>query len=573
MLQSLSKFSIRLRQQLFFHNQSIKPIIPRISNNPIFIPPVNPTYSFIIDNYVSDCTQLINNLRIHSSLSFGERSFLNVLKELKSNMNIVIRPADKNLGTTVLSSHDYIVMCNNILNDTSTYKLLSDNPKTLISRSYAMLRLILNNNDVLYNNKRNKEGNRFQLSKLAKSLLQLQFDSKLQLCGRFYCIPKIHKTPIAGRPIVPSINTCTYYTSIYLHNLLLPLVKKLPTVCFSSKQVIMDIHKGVNILNGACLLCADVRSLYPSIPTDYGMAAIKFVLESYNFPNGELTLTLQLLHWVLTNNYLEFMDKVYLQIKGTAMGTPVSVIYANIVLYYLESQCNFHTAPIYYARYIDDIFAICVNTSSANNIVECFNSQCSSIQLEQVTIGQSGIFLDLKLSIVNNAVQYTLYQKELNNYQYIPPTTMHGQHVLKNTIINELKRYRLYCSLEEDFISIARLFHKRLVQRGYKTTWLRICFRNIPSRKLLLDKLVASHAAPTIKKVAKPVMIILRHKLNKGTNLRTNSFSLPLALRNHPMYIKVFGNSDIVIGSKYSKCMGRYFLHNKFNPTPHSNSI
>ena len=44
----------------------------------------------------------------------------------------------------------------------------------------------------------------------------------------------------------------------------------------------------------------------------------------------------ELLEWVLTNNFIVFGDTYWLQIKGTAMGTPVAVTFANIYLGMLE---------------------------------------------------------------------------------------------------------------------------------------------------------------------------------------------------------------------------------------------
>ncbi len=51
-----------------------------------------------------------------------DRRINEILKELKQNKDIVIKPADKNLGLTVMNTTDYIGMCEKHLNDTTTYK-------------------------------------------------------------------------------------------------------------------------------------------------------------------------------------------------------------------------------------------------------------------------------------------------------------------------------------------------------------------------------------------------------------------------------------------------------------------
>jgi hypothetical protein len=67
---------------------------------------------------------------------------------------------------------------------------------------------------------------------------------------------------------------------------------------------------------------------------------------------------MDLLNWVLSYNYCTFEDKAYLQIEGTAMGTPVATSYANIFLYGIEHKLLTKYKPTNYKRHIDDIFAI-----------------------------------------------------------------------------------------------------------------------------------------------------------------------------------------------------------------------
>jgi hypothetical protein len=74
----------------------------------------------------------------------------------------------------------------------------------------------------------------------------------------------------------------------------------------------------------------------------------------------------------LFNNYISFIGKYYLQLCGTAMGTPLAVVFANIYVYMLENEmfhytdkpehknlltCNCPINKIYFlVRFIDDTF-------------------------------------------------------------------------------------------------------------------------------------------------------------------------------------------------------------------------
>lgn len=119
------------------------------------------------------------------------------------------------------------------------------------------------------------------------------------------------------------------------------------------------------------------------------------------------------------------------------MGTPVAVVYANIVLFYLEESC-LNYQPILYMRFIDDLFVVVKDQQQAHDIVATFNSQCNNIKLDAITIGNEGVFLDLKLRVKDNRIVTSLYQKPTNKYLYIPPFSDHSKTLLKNIIINEI---------------------------------------------------------------------------------------------------------------------------------------
>ena len=78
------------------------------------------------------------------------------------------------------------------------------------------------------------------------------------------------------------------------------------------------------------LLSADVDSLYLSIDINRGLDAINEALKEASTSNTDRDFTIFLLRWVLYNNVIEFNGKLYLQIRGTAMGTPCAVVFARI---------------------------------------------------------------------------------------------------------------------------------------------------------------------------------------------------------------------------------------------------
>ena len=109
---------------------------------------------------------------------------------------------------------------------------------------------------------------------------------------------------------------------------------------------------------------------------------------------------MDLLYWVLLNNFCTFNNKTYLQIKGTAMGTPVATSYANIFLFGIECDVIEKHKPYYYKRHIDDIFAIYPSKMQAKCFIHTFNNVVPSIELEAITIGRQGIMLDLEIELM-----------------------------------------------------------------------------------------------------------------------------------------------------------------------------
>ena len=453
---SINKLHRTFRLAFYFADSpSTKNLIPKNETKALFIPDDNNITDPILTDYIKTIKSTVTNtlLRSRSLFSNTDNIILNTLNNIKNNTKITIKPADKNLGLVIMDTSHYKQLCLSHLLDTSTYQPIDNySPK----HAYAKLKLILNNHN-LYWRDNNRRTNRTPLS---LSLLQLFEHDKLRI-PNLYILPKIHKTPMQSRPIVSSISSLTYHTSLYLDKLLYPVLKKLSTVCTSSQQLIFDWEL-IQCRKNSVILCADVTALYPNIPTQFGLQIVREVLEDIrHFTREELDQVMDLLHWVLTNNYCIYDGQVYLQIKGTAMGTPVAVSYANIFLYGIETKILAKTQYTYYKRFIDDVFSIWDTPDLANSYIIQFNNVCPTIKFGAITIGRDGIMLDLPVALQEifdsghtstyDTVTHKLYQKERNIYQYIPPISEHKKNIFENFMAQELRRYKLSCTNSEDF--------------------------------------------------------------------------------------------------------------------------
>ena len=80
----------------------------------------------------------------------------------------------------------------------------------------------------------------------------------------------------------------------------------------------------------------------------------------------------ELLSLTLKESIILFDNKYYSQIDGVAMGSPLGPTLANIFLCYHESNwfkdCPKNFKPIFYKRYVDDIFVLFNNCLNHNEI-------------------------------------------------------------------------------------------------------------------------------------------------------------------------------------------------------------
>lgn len=490
------------------------------------------------------------------------------------------------MGVAVVLTSEYIKEGLRQLNDTSTYEQLNQAPN--LNSSWAKLRNILYNSNLLY--LKDRQGNikldknkKQEYTKLSKYLLQLDKSKELKFPA-FYMLMKVHKTPIAGRPIVSSINSMTYHASKYIDHCLQPMLKYISSYIQSSQQLISELEtKATRFPKDCVILCADIDSLYPNIPISEGLIYFKCSLEYHKkqhpdeFKDLNVDLIHNLMEWVLKNNFFTFGSIYYKQLNGTAMGTPAAVVFACLFLDEVErivlTKLSF--SPIYFKRFIDDIFGIFSNTEQSKEYITVFNSILKTIHCSSYTISDNeGIFLDLvifKGPRFREKQQFDvkIYQKLQNKYLYLPPNSFHPKAVFTSYISAELDRYRTYCNNNDDYITINKLFMDRLIARGYTKEFLDPIFNKQRSREELLNKIYQRYNSKGIRSKKKTIPILFKSEhtpqsrllnISKCLKLTTATMLEPYASSffNNRSPIKCFSNPP-ALRSYFSKA--RKSLH------------
>ena len=120
-----------------------------------------------------------------------------------------------------------------------------------------------------------------------------------------------------------------------------------------------------------------------------------------------------LLNLCLTSTYFQYNGKHYKQLHGTAMGSPVSVVVAEIVKQNIEEQAlstYTKTLPLW-LRYVDDTFTA-VHKDEIDTFHEHLNRQNPHIQFTKEIEENGKIpFLDCLVSRDENKLRTTIYRK------------------------------------------------------------------------------------------------------------------------------------------------------------------
>jgi hypothetical protein len=131
--------------------------------------------------------------RFDAIMNRHEPQLNRTLKYLEEN-ELIVKPADKNLGLTIIPKSWYMCEVQKHLDDETTYSMLFGEPNWgQIKQNLSLI-----------------------LMKHHKTQDMDRFVAKDHQPANFYVIPKLHKTPVKTRPILPGHSHYTHLVSEYL---------------------------------------------------------------------------------------------------------------------------------------------------------------------------------------------------------------------------------------------------------------------------------------------------------------------------------------------------------------------
>jgi len=131
----------------------------------------------------------------------------------------------------------------------------------------------------------------------------------------------------------------------------------------NTEVFVNEIHN-LSINQDEIMASLDVVSLFTKIPVDLALDVFLHRLESWtdisSLTEWSINDICQGLKICLNATHLHFRGNNYQQIFGTAMGSPVSAVIANMVMEDVETRSlnTFISGPKLWQRYIDDTFVL-----------------------------------------------------------------------------------------------------------------------------------------------------------------------------------------------------------------------
>ena len=282
---------------------------------------------------------------------------------------------------------------------------------------------------------------------------------------------------------------------------------------------------------GESLVSFDVISLFTNIPTDLAVDAAFRRLSMDDTLNERTDFSVQsitsLLCLCLDATFFSFRGQFYQQTFGTAMGSPVSVTVANLVMEEIEQQAisTFNPPPRFWKRYVDDTCTV-IPTESVSTFHHHLNSISPHIQFTvEKESDQSLPFLDVLLTHhPDGTISTWVFRKSTHTDKYLDFTSHHPlAHKVSviRTLYHRAKALSsnpLQCTNEESHVSRA------LGQNGYPRHLI---------RKTALHTGQTTRITPVLQQPAATITLPYVQGLSEPIRRVLDSLSIRVCFRPH----------------------------------------
>ena len=370
-------------------------------------------------------------------------------KSLRENEAIVVRRADKSNGYVILDRDDYRKKLKDVLSDGSKFRTITKNPCNDLKKKINSL--ITEATDA------NPDARKF--------LTPVVGDYSP---GYIYGNVKTHKPDNKVRPIISQMTAPTYKTAKQLNN----VIKKYlpPGYMLRSTTEFIDLLEGKS--SEGNLYSLDVESLFTNVPVG---RTIDIICERvYNHstiappPIPKHVLKKLLLTCTTEVPFRDIDGKMYIQIDGVTMGSPLGPTFANFFMSEVETRAldNIDERPTVYGRYIDDIFLLCNEVTL--RLLKDEMTIISSLNFTyETSINGKLPFLNVLVQKEGNQFRTTVYRKPTDVGVCMNASGDSPRQYKVSVIRGFLYRAKTICSDRNDLLLEIRRSKQILINNGY----------------------------------------------------------------------------------------------------------
>ncbi|CAF1657259.1 unnamed protein product [Rotaria magnacalcarata] len=556
-----------------------------------------------VEQFIAELDILLQNLhnipatkkRIPSNKTQTNKSFDTLSSIIQSSQSsqsqTIIRPRKKkNYGRIVKRLKYKIHLANTILRKTDKSKVFHlgkvdhyqkkseeymDNTK-----AYQCLGTIDPLPDLI------QRTNRYLLDlRLAKWITQKQYEqlsiksNEVELAHLYY-LPKAHKPGTPLRPIISGLKHPTIKISKFLDDLLRPLFDQmaLDSTVTSGFELIKKLQEWstVNMCQDTLFCTIDVTDLYTMVPQVEGVLSLRKMLDQLKLKQvGKLKVEtiIRLSRFVMTNNYFSYNGQYYHQVRGGAMGSPLTLTISNCYMYFFERQIvnQIRNSGGLYFRYIDDIF-ITINWPVRHLLkeVDRWNKFDENINLS-ANIGPIANFLDLSIENRDGQLFTTVYQKPSYEPYYLPFNSIHPLHMKKNIPFAMLLRAIRYCSTFQSYLNEREKLRMALLLNKYPNKIIDEQFNNVLSKFGIDEPLTLTNYNRSRQKIIDSSIKekqLVNYEKSIFVHFTYCSSMKTFPIKFHALWDKYFDKSPInevipILGTRNVDNLQRRLIHTK----------
>ena len=410
------------------------------------------------------------------------RELRDAAKSLRERQGITVRRADKAAAFVLINTDEYHSKIDDILSDSSKFARVTRNPTDAIRSQVANL--------ICRINTRNKR----------TVLPTVQGDYSP---GYIYGNIKTHKPGNPLRPIISQCPTPTYTLAKALDKILQPYVPL--EHCFKSSAAFIQHINGLRPTG--IMSSMDVESLFTNVPVD---ATIEMILEAVYRGDDALDIgiteeEMRELLCLCTKEavFVDYKGRMWSQINGVAMGSPLGVLFANMYMGTIERRVFARiTPPAGYGRYIDDTFQLTASEEDLHILRRVFESESGLKLTFEFATDRTLPYLDVAIKQADDGFHTSVYVKSTNIGTCLSGKSECPSRYRNSAVDAYIRRLYTHCSTQEAARKEKARISQMLVNNGYTNKTVRERLVRHEQRKATI--MGTAPAADTSSKIILP---------------------------------------------------------------------